>query len=86
MLNLTVLKGKAIHVGSSTFSFNELMVGLDYEPEPLLDEDDLRIPFEKFGPVTQTYIYVHKPSECYMFFTFEHHQAAARAATALLKR
>lgn len=82
-LNLTVLKGKAIHVGSSTFSFNELLVGLDYEPPA--NEDDLRIPFEEFGPVTYTNIYMRK-SEFYMFISFENHQAAARAATALLKK
>lgn len=82
-LNFTVLKGKAIHVSSSTFSFNELIVGLDYEPPT--NEDDLRIPFEEFGLVTQTHIYRKQPEDCYMFISFENHQAAARAATALLK-
>lgn len=78
-----MLKGKAVSVSPSTFSFNQLVVLFDPEDDEPTNDDDLRRPFEQFGTITQTRFYTYKPLECYFYVTFEDHQGAAKAATAL---
>lgn len=91
MFDCSLFKGSSIFVGLSEFSFNKLIVQVDFDPDENGDEiplvqENLRIPFENYGTITQTHLYEKAPGEHFFYVTYDHHLGAARAATALKLR
>ncbi|KAL6570053.1 hypothetical protein OROMI_014567 [Orobanche minor] len=82
-LDHSMLKGKLIHVAKSDFSFNKVAVELSDDIEDHKSNEELTKIFSHFGPIIRTQQFAHQPGERYLFLTFEDHQGAARAATAL---
>ncbi|KAL6505724.1 hypothetical protein OROHE_023103 [Orobanche hederae] len=82
-LDHSMLKGKLIHVAKSDFSFNKVAVELSDDIEDHKSDEELTKIFSHFGPIIRTQQFAHQPGERYLFLTFEDHQGAARAATAL---
>ncbi|KAL6571271.1 hypothetical protein OROHE_002914 [Orobanche hederae] len=82
-LDHSMLKGKLIHVAKSDFSFNKVAVELSDDIEDHKSNEELTKMFSHFGPIIRTQQFAHQPGERYLFLTFEDHQGAARAATAL---